>query len=177
MKTGGRCVLVLVLLLESIVQANASLPLGGVVLAIRVPMEAAIAIVVVIFIAAAVLWMIVGIMYLVRRWLTRKRLKSTRKESEQSFKQSLPWQIDSSTIMTDVTADGVVLTFTFTIDMSAAEMMPSFLEALKKKLAAATFQRDAILQNLKAGAIYRYRFIDRDAKVLGPLNLTASDLT
>jgi hypothetical protein len=87
------------------------------------------------------------------------------------------WKIDSTTIMTDVAADGVALTLTFTIDMSAAEMTPGSLDALKKKLAAAVFQRDAILQNLKAGAIYQYRFIDQDGKVLGQLNLTASDFT
>ena len=138
-------------------------------------MDVFIVIMVGILAVAALLWGIAGILYLVNRWRTRKRLISTRKESEQSFKKNLPWNIDSSTIMTDVAADGVMLTLTFTVDMSAAEMTAGFLDGLKKKLAAAVFQRDAILQNLKAGAIYRYQFIDRDAKVLGPLNLTASD--
>jgi hypothetical protein len=176
-RTGGRLVLVLVLLVESIVQANASVPLGGVISAIRVPFDVAIVIIVGIFAAAAVLWGIAGILHLANRWRRRKRLISTRKESEQSFKKNLPWKIDSTTIMTDVAADGVALTLTFTIDMSAAEMTPGSLDALKKKLAPAVFQRDAILQNLKAGAIYQYRFIDQDGKVLGQLNLTASDFT
>jgi len=133
MRTGGALVLVLVLLLESIVQANASLPLGGVVLVIRVPMDVAIVIIVGIFAAAAVLWGIAGILYLFNRWRRRKRLISTRKESEQSFKKNLPWKIDSTTIVTDVAADGVVLTLTFAIDMSAAEMTPGSLDALRRR--------------------------------------------
>jgi hypothetical protein len=176
-RRGGRLVLVLVLLVETIVQANASVPLAGIIIAIRVPFDVAIVIIVGIFAAAAVLWGIAGSLHLVNRWRRRKRLISTRKESEQSFKKNLPWKIDSTTVMTDVAADGVTLTLTFTIDMSAAEMTPGSLDALKRKLAPAVFQRDAIVQNLKAGAIYQYRFIDQDGKVLGQLNLAASDFT
>ncbi len=165
-----RWVLVSVLLSQSIVQANA-----GILLAIRVPMDVFIVIMVGILAVAAVLWGIAGILYLRNRWRTRKRLKSTRKETEQDFKKNLPWKIDSTTTMTDVIADGVMLTFTFTIDMGAAEMTPGLVDALKKKLAASIFQRDAILQNLKAGAIYRFQFVAQDTEAPGPLTLTTSD--
>jgi hypothetical protein len=147
----------------------------AVILAIRVPMDVFIVIMVGIFAVALVLWGLAGILYLANRWRTRKRLIATRKESEQDFKKNLPWKIDPAATVTDVVADGVVLTATFAIDMSAAEIAASGLEALKKKLAPAMFQRDAILRNMKAGAIYRYSFVDRDGKVLGSLDLTASD--
>jgi hypothetical protein len=151
--------------------------LGGIVLVIRVPMDVFIVIMVGIFVVGAVLWGIVGILNLLDRRRTRKRLELIQKESAQSFKASLPRQIGPTVTMTEVAADGMALTLTFIIDIdkATAEMRPDFLELLKKRLAPATLNRDAALKNLKAGLIYRYRFIDRDAKVMGLLNLTDSD--
>src|SRR6185369_16398255 len=97
--------------LACVVQAHAGVPLpGGIALAIRVPMEVFIVILAVVVAAAVIMWSIVGIMHLVRRRRTRAQLTLTRKDTAQEFKKDLPWKIDPMTTLTDVAADGVVLT-------------------------------------------------------------------
>jgi hypothetical protein len=177
MKTERFWVLVLTVLLGSVVQAKASLPFGEIVLAIRVPMDVAIVIIAGVFALAIVLWGFAGLLHLINRLQVRKRLKLSQKKSEETFKKSLPWSIGSKATMTDAAADGLVLTLTFSIDILAADVTPDFLEWFKKKLSPLILNRDVALKDMKDGAIYRYRFVDREAKTMGLSDVTAADFT
>jgi hypothetical protein len=174
--------LTLVALVAGVVQVHAAS-------AILLPLPAALALFALLIAVAAILWGIIGLTDLVR-WLSAKRraaaqkaalleqVKFALKRSEQDYKAKLPLKIDEMTTLTDVMADGLLLTFRYTLDTSKVKLKPDFIEWEKRRRlmdiskATASGQRPT----LSLRAIFRYSYFDPQAKALGTFDVTSADL-
>jgi hypothetical protein len=177
--------LALVALGAGVVQAHAAT-------AILLPLPAALALLALLIVVAAILWGIIGITDLVR-WLSAKRraaaqkaalleqVKSVLRRSEQEYKAKLPLKISELKTLTDVVADGLLLTYSYTIDTNKFELMPDFFELQKRHLvevhkSEATKIKAAGQTSVESfGAIHRYSYFDPQAKPLGTFDVTSAD--
>ena len=106
----------------------------------------------------------------------RKEIELAQKEAAKQLKAKLPQKIDEATTLIDVASSGVVLAYTFSIDTTKFKQMPpNFIELVRKNTTATVCKTDGMVNAMKAGAAYRYIYVDPQSKPLGRFDVKSTD--
>ena len=105
----------------------------------------------------------------------RKVIELAQKEAVKQLKAKLPQKIDEATTLIDVASSGVILAYTFSIDTTTRKPMPNFIELVQKNATATVCKTDGMVKAMKVGAVYRYIYVDAQAKPLGQFDVKSTD--
>jgi hypothetical protein len=104
-----------------------------------------------------------------------KQVEEGQKQAAAQLKPTLPRKIDELTTMTDVSAIGVVLAYTYAVDTTKFKMVPNFIDLVRKNTTAVVCKTEVLANAMKLGAVYRYIYVDPQTQPLGTFDVKSAD--
>lgn len=98
-----------------------------------------------------------------------QKLACFTREAAARFNATLPQQVDKSTTLLKVSAQGTQLTYYYRVDLLLAEIRPGAVDAFKPTVAEKVCNAEDMRSIIASGGSYRYEWADRNGAAIGSL--------
>jgi len=93
----------------------------------------------------------------------------------EEIRPTLPKKVDDITTWMGVSYSGTSLTYEFRLDMKAAELPQNALTLVRQNTVKQLCKTSSVVNNMKEGGVYIYRYQTADAKSLGTFEVRSKD--
>jgi len=97
------------------------------------------------------------------------------KKATEEIRPTLPKKVDQITTWTGVSHSGTSLKYDFKLDLKSAELPPNALSLIRQNTVKQVCQTSTVVNAMKAGGVYIYKYQTADAKSLGQFEVRSKD--
>lgn len=93
-------------------------------------------------------------------------------QAAEQIRPQLPQQVDPMTRLTNVTAEGAILTYHQSVDVDVATIPPGAIAQLESRVRATVCAQPEMRSTISYGGGYAYRWIDKNGRPINDLTIT-----
>ena len=101
----------------------------------------------------------------------RQIISCIQAQAAQQIRPQLPQQVDPMTRLTDISAEGPMLTYHQSVDLDAETVTPDMLEQIEERVRAYVCGQRQMRETIDLGGGYAYRWSDKNGRPLHEIRI------